>query len=209
MATLRQYFESLLLPDDLAETKTLHTQTHMHTLTHTLSHIHTHKLTDTHIHIHTDTHSLTYAQTHTLTYTQTHIHSLTYTHRHIHSHAHRHTHTHTLLQGQWKDCLDLPGLPLCLLGSCWLQSLEEYVSLPHPHQPHPVITFLQSASALVLRAQWVPSMGTWTCRQPTASENTQWTRGEGGVVSFPSIMPLRREGHLKSFRKEESLLSWL
>ena len=83
------------------------------------------------------------------------------------------------------------------------------MSLPHPHQPHPVITFLQSASAFVLRAQWVPCMGTWTRRQPTASENTQWTRGEGGVVSFPSIMPLRREGHLKSFRKEESLLSWL
>ena len=78
MATLRQYFESLLLPGDLAETKTLHTQTHMHTLTDT--HTQTHRHTHTHTHIQTDTHTLT------------HMHSLTYTHRHIHSQTHPHTH---------------------------------------------------------------------------------------------------------------------
>ena len=48
MATLRQYFESLLLPDDLAETKTLHTQTHMHTLTDTHTQTQTHTYTYTH-----------------------------------------------------------------------------------------------------------------------------------------------------------------
>jgi hypothetical protein len=80
---------------------TIHTLSHIHTLsnTYTLTHTHSH-IHNTHSHIHTL--SLTHTHSHSLTLihnTHSHIHTLTHVHPHIHTYTHTYTTYLTLSVG--------------------------------------------------------------------------------------------------------------